>query len=429
MKRAFFTFIIIIIFILSNICFADSKNSVYVINVKGEVNPGMYYHIKNSINKAEDESADYILLEIDTFGGRVDSSVKISDLIVSSNIPTIAFINKKAESAGVLISISCDKIYMAKSSTIGSAEPVPNTEKNISYWTSQLKTVAEEKGRDPQIVASMADKDIKIEGLVDKGKLLNLTTNKAKEINFIDGVVSSRKDIYNDLNIKYVNEKKLEGNLYEKFSKFITLNYVSIILLSLGFVGMVIELITPGFGIGGIISILGFGLFFGGSVLGGNAGYFVFFVFFIGIIFLVLEAMAPGFGVFGMLGIGSIAFSIIMASNSLLQAFIYIVFAFTVTIITLVFAIKKLPKRKISKTLFLNTKLNKKEGFVSSKEKSKYLEKEGICISYLRPSGKVQIGEEVLDVISEGAFVEIGKKVKVIRVDGSKIVVREIKEG
>lgn len=408
--------------------FADSQKIIYKIDVNGEVNKGMYHYIKESIDKANKENADYIIFDIDTYGGRVDSAVDISDAIIEQDIPTIAYINKKAESAGVLISISCDHIYMNNYSTIGSAETIPNTEKNISYWTSQLKAVAEQKGRDTEIVAAMADKDISIKGLVNKGKLLNLTTKKADEIKFIDGIASSMKKIYTDLNIDNYVQKDADVNMMSIFRNIITSTYIAPLLLSLGFIGMILEILTPGFGIGGIISITGFSLFFLGSIYTGNSTTTTVFVFGIGIVLLVIEAMAPGFGIFGTIGIGSIIFSIIMASNNMLQAFLSILVSLIVSVVALIFILKKLPKRKIYKTLFLDTKLDAEKGYIPSKDNRIYLNKEGITISYLRPSGKIDIDGEILDVITEGIFIEVGERVRVVKVESNKIIVRHIKE-
>ncbi|CAH2214121.1 NfeD family protein [Tepidibacter aestuarii] len=409
--------------------FADSQNIIYKIDVNGEVNKGMYHYIKESIDEANKENADYILLDIDTYGGRVDSAVDISDIIIEQDTPTIAYINKKAESAGVLISISCDYIYMNNYSTIGSAETIPNTEKNISYWTSQLKAVAEQKGRNPEIVAAMADKDIKIEKLVDKGKLLNLTTKKAHEIGFIDGIASSMKQIYTDLNIENYVQKDANIKIMGIFRNLITSSYVAPLLLSLGFIGMILEILTPGFGFGGIISIVGFSLFFLGSVYTGNSTTTTVFVFGIGIILLVIEAMAPGFGIFGTIGIGSIIFSIIMASSNMVQAFLSIMISLIVSVVALIYILKKLPKRKMYKTLFLNTTLDAEKGYIPSKDNRIYLNKEGITISYLRPSGKIEIDGEILDVITEGIFIGVGQKVRVVKIESNKIIVRHIKEG
>ena len=403
----------------------DDKKSIYVIDVKTEVTPGLYNYINNSIQKAEDEGADLILFEIDTFGGRVDSAISISDAIISSTVPTAAYINKKAISAGVLISISCDKIYMAPGATIGSAETIPATEKNISFWKKQLKTVAEEKGRDPQIVMAMADKDIEIEGLIEKGKLLNLTTNEAVEIGFIDGKVLNRRQIYENLDIESFSETEIESTVVEDFINIISSSYVAPLLLALGFIGMIIEIITPGFGVGGIISIIGFSLFFMGSILGGSAQVLSVIVFMVGMVLLVIEAAAPGFGIFGVLGISSVIMSVVMASRSVAQAVMYIVIAIALTAVVITIIFKKLPKRKLSKTLLLDTNLNKDEGYISSEEKRQYLGKEGVCLSFLRPSGKIEIEGEMLDAIAESGLIEKGEKVKVIRVEGSKIIVRK----
>ncbi len=403
----------------------DDKKSIYVIDVKTEVTPGLYNYINNSIQKAEDEGADLILLEIDTFGGRVDSAISISDAIISSTVPTAAYINKKAISAGVLISISCDRIYMAPGATIGSAETIPATEKNISFWKKQLKTVAEEKGRDPQVVMAMADKDIEIEGLIEKGKLLNLTTNEAVDIGFIDGKALNRRQIYESLDIESFSETEIESTVVEDFINIISSSYVAPLLLALGFIGMIIEIITPGFGVGGIISIIGFSLFFMGSILGGSAQVLSVIVFMVGMVLLVIEAAAPGFGVFGVLGISSIIMSVVMASRSVAQAVMYIVIAIALTAVVITIIFKKLPKRKLSKTLLLDTNLNKDEGYISSEEKSQYLGKEGVCLSFLRPSGKIEIEGEMLDAIAESGLIEKGEKVKVIRVEGSKIIVRK----
>ncbi|WFD11588.1 NfeD family protein [Tepidibacter hydrothermalis] len=409
--------------------FADSQKIIYKIDVEGEVNKGMYHYIKESVDEANKKNADYILFDIDTYGGRVDSAVDISDIIIEQDTPTIAYINKKAESAGVLISISCDYIYMNDYSTIGSAETIPNTEKNISYWTSQLKAVAEQKGRDPEVVAAMADKDIKIKDLVNKGKLLNLTTKKADEIKFIDGVASTNKEIYNDLNIDNYVQKDATIKMSGLFRNIITSTYIAPILLSLGFIGMILEILTPGFGFGGIISIIGFSLFFMGSIYTGNSTSTTVFVFGIGIVLLIIEAMAPGFGIFGTIGIGSIIFSIIMASSNMMQAFVVIIISFTVSIFALIYILKKLPKRKMYKTLFLSTTLNVEKGYIPSQDNNIYLNKEGITISDLRPSGKIEIDGEILDVITEGIFIEVGQKVKVAKVESNKIIVRHIKEG
>jgi len=405
--------------------FAQEKEKVYVINVKSEITPGLFSYIKSSLNKAEEEGASLVVFDIDTYGGRIDSAVNISDIILESDMKTVAYINKKAISAGVLVSISCDKIYMAPGATIGSAETIPATEKNISYWKKQLKTVAEQKGRNPELVMAMADKDIEIEGVVEKGKLLNLTTEEALKLNFVDGKASSRGDIYRSLGIESFSENVLESTPIEDFINVISSSYVAPLLLALGFIGLVVEIITPGFGIGGLLSIIGFSLFFMGSIMGGNAHLLSVVLFIAGIAMLIAEAAAPGFGVFGTLGIAGVVLSIVMASSSLTLALVYMLVALVLTVAVVALIFKKLPKRKLAKTLLLDTNLSKESGFIPAKEMLEYIDREGRAVSFLRPSGKIEIDNEILDAVSDGEFIQKDELVKVIRVEGSKIIVRK----
>ncbi len=423
----FFIIMFLFIFLIPTFAFSDTKN-VYVIEASGEVNVGMLNYIRNSIDEANQKNADLILIEIDTLGGRVDSAEAISREIIKSKVKTASYVNTKAESAGVLISISANSFYMAPASTIGSAETIPNTEKALSYWTSLLKTTAEQRDRDPKIVAAMADSSIEIKGLVEKGKLLNLTTKQAEEMGFSDGTMENRQQIYDDLGLGNVNEIRSEKTLADNIAGFISSSIISQLLLTAGFIGIVIEIITPGFGVGGLISILGFSLFFAGSILSGSTSTFAIIVFAIGIILLLIEIFIPGFGVFGVSGIAAIFASIVMASDSLYQALISISISSIITAIVVALIIKYLPKRNLSKTLFLGTNLDKEGGFVSSKEEPEYIGREGITLTFLRPSGKIEIDGQMLDAISEGRYIEKDKIVVVLKVEGSRLKVKE-KEG
>ena len=166
MKRILLIFALMLS-IIPSLSFGASDN-VYVIEISGEVNPGMLNYVRENIEDANNKNADLILFEVDTLGGRIDSAEKISQEILKSKVKTASYVNTKAESAGVLLSISANSLYMAPASTIGSAEPIPNTEKTLSYWKSLLETTAEKRGRDPKLVAAMADSSIEIDNLVGK---------------------------------------------------------------------------------------------------------------------------------------------------------------------------------------------------------------------------------------------------------------------
>lgn len=406
---------------------SNGVSNVYVIPIEGEIGPAVYEYVKSSIVAAEqDPNAVAIIFEIDTYGGRIDSAEKISTVIRRTGLPTISFVNTKAESAGVLLTISADTIVMAPGSTIGSAEPIPNTEKTLSMWTSLLRAVAQEKGRDPELVAATADRAIEISGVIEKDRLLNLTTREAKELEFADYVESDYEGILQSTSIEYSNIVEVPVAARVRLAQIVTSSYVAPILLSLGFIGLLIEIFTAGFGVGGTVSFVAFALYFGGAILAGNAGWAVLMVFFVGLILLLIEAFAPGFGIPGVGGLICVIVSIIMASNGAVSAIVSLLISFVLTIIAFILILKYAPRSKHFDRIILGTQLKKEEGYSSTGKYSQYIGQEGIVITYLRPAGTIDVGGEILDVISEGAFIEIGSRVKVAKVEGRRIIVKKI---
>ncbi|SNS92297.1 membrane-bound serine protease (ClpP class) [Anaerovirgula multivorans] len=406
---------------------SNGVSNVYVIPIEGEIGPAVYEYVKSSIIAAEqDPNAVAIIFEIDTYGGRIDSAEKISTVIRRTGLPTISFVNTKAESAGVLLTISADTIVMAPGSTIGSAEPIPNTEKTLSMWTSLLRAVAQEKGRDPELVAATADSAIEIPGVIEKDRLLNLTTGEAKELKFADYVESDYAGILQSTSIEYSNIVEVPIAARVRLAQIVTSSYVAPILLSLGFIGLLIEIFTAGFGVGGTVSFVAFALYFGGAILAGNAGWAVLMVFFVGLILLLIEAFAPGFGIPGVGGLICVIISIIMASNGAVSAIISLLVSFVLTIIAFILILKYAPRSKHFDRIILGTQLKKEEGYSSTGKYSQYIGQEGIVITYLRPAGTIDVDGEILDVISEGAFIEVGSRVKVAKVEGRRIIVKKI---
>ncbi|MCT4585400.1 MAG: nodulation protein NfeD [Peptostreptococcaceae bacterium] len=429
MKKSFWNFTFIIILIFTSLIFTSKANqkdiNVNVIKLDSEVNEGMLSHIKTNTKNLNKE--DIILFEIDTYGGKIDSAVEISDYIISLENKKIAYINKKAISAGVLISISCDYIYMNEGSTIGSAETIPNTEKILSYWTNQLKTVAEQKGRDKDLVAAMADKDIEIENVVKKGKLLNLTSIEAKELKFIDGIAKNRKDIYNYLEIKNYNEIEKNMTSLDSFINFITSVNMTYILIFMLFLGIVIEFLTPGIGIGGFVAFMSFSLLFITSIFNVSGNKFVLALFALGVMFIIIEMFVPGFGVFGIGGGILVLASIFFLAKTMAMGILYVSIAFIFMLMIFYIFMKKYPQKKLHSTLLLNTRLNESEGYSSHKEDFKALMSlEGVCISHLRPSGKVKINDNIYDALTETGFIKKDDKIKVVSVKNNKIIVRRI---
>ncbi len=421
---------LLIIFTFSGVEIALAKEdtgSVYLVPVEGEVGPAMEAFVKQSINEAETNDARAIIFRINTPGGLVDRAVNIGEAILNTSIDTIAYVNGEAISAGTLITISAEKIYMSPSSTIGAAETRPNEEKYISYWSGKLRNVAQIRGRDPVLVAAMADADIEIEGIIQKGKLLTLTSQEAAELNFIDGITSSIDDILYLSNLQNVPLRELSPSFQLRLASMATSTTATSILLTLGFIGIIVEFFTPGFGMGGVISLSAFTLYFGGLLFAGFSSWVILAVFLIGIILLLVEMFVPGFGVPGILGIIAIFASIILASSSIEQALMSIVIAILLTIIAGVLIFKYAPRNnKFFDRITLSTSLSTKGGYISTADYSEYVGKTGVAISPLRPSGSIEIDGRKLDAVSEGDFIERDEQIKVIKVEGSRIIVKKI---
>lgn len=430
MKKQWLIFFILIL-LFSTFTFQangmDRAKNVYVIPIEGEIGPAVYEYVKDSIlTVKQDSNAVAIIFEIDTYGGRIDSAVKISRKMLDTNLPIISFVNTKAVSAGVLLTISADTIVMAPSSTIGSAETIPNTEKILSEWTSSLRSVAQEKGHSSEIAAAMADKSIEIPGVVEKDRLLNLTAQEAKKLEFINFIETDYNGILQTAGIEYTDIIKIPMSTGVRLAQTMTSAYMTPILLTLGFVGLLVEIFAAGFGIGGTVSFIAFALYFGGAILAGNTGWAVLIVFLMGIVLLLIEAFIPGFGVPGIGGLICIIISIFMASNSITGALLSLLIALILTIIFFILLLKYAPKNKHFDRIILKTQIKNQKGHQDIDRCAQYLGQEGIVISMLRPVGRIDINGKTLDVISEGVFIEVGSRVEVVKVEGMKIIVKKI---
>lgn len=403
-----------------------ATDTVYYIPVEGEVGPPMVSFISREIENARQQDVSAVVLEISTFGGRVDSALEISDVILNAGVPTVAYIKKRALSAGVIITISAEKVAMAPGTTIGSAETIPYTEKNVSAWAGELRTVAEQRGRDGEVVASMADRDIEIPGVTEKGKLLNLTASRAVELGVADKIVKSREELHEWLGLSNTRVVEAKKDFQLRLAGFVASYMASALLLTLGFVGLIAEVFIPGFGIAGTLGLLSFGLFFAGNMLAGHAGWAAIILFVVGIILLLVEVFIPGFGVPGVGGIIAIFTSIVMASRSLEQAVASLAISLIISIVIIFVLLKFAPRNKFFDRLILSTRQKKEEGYVNVADDTKLIGREGVTLTPLRPAGSAVVDGSRVDVITQGEFVNKGDRIKVLRVEGNRIMVEKI---
>ena len=424
-KRRILCFLILFL-LVSSISYSEKEGNVYIIPIKGEINKATYHFLQNTINDALSKNPEAIIFEIDTYGGLINEAEKIKNLILDIKVPTISFVNNKAESAGVLLTISSEKVVMAESSTIGSTETIPNDEKTMSLWLSFLRDVAEIRGRNPEIIQAMADRDIEIDEVVEGGKLLNLNSREAKEHGICDLVSNNYDEILDYFHIEYSDIVHVEEGVEVKIAKYLSNPYLSTFLLTLGFIGLVIEIFTPGFGIGGTLSIVAFALFFGGNILAGNSGWTALILFIAGLILLIIEGMIPGFGLPGISGIILVSSGVILSMNTFSTAIISLSIALIVAFSLIIILMKYGYKSPVLNKIVLSTEQKNEKGYTSANSRKEYLNKEGVSITELRPSGVVEIESQRIDALSEGEYIERNKKIKVVRVEGSKIFVRRV---
>lgn len=415
-----------ILIMLNGLVFAETTGDVYVIPIEGEITRATYNYLRTTLRDIEKNSPEAIIFEIDTYGGLIHETEKIKNLIIDLDLPTISFVNNKAESAGVLVTISGEKVVMAPSSTIGSAETVPDSEKVLSMWRSFLRDTAQLRGRDSQLIEAMADSDIYLAGISEKGKLLNLTSQEALEYGIADFISDDYEQILSHFDIEHSNIVQVKESMEVKLAKVLSSPQLNSLFLTIGFIGMIIELFTPGFGLGGTISIVAFGLFFGGNILAGNSQWSSLAVFITGLILLIVEAIVPGFGLPGIFGIILVIIGIVLAMGSLSTALMSISIAVIITTIITILLIKHGKRIPHLDKIVLQTKHGQDEEYKSSFPYESYLGKEGVSISGLRPSGTIEIDGQRLDALSEGTFIPKETNVKVVKVEGSKIIVRRV---
>ncbi|RXI99399.1 nodulation protein NfeD [Anaerobacillus alkaliphilus] len=411
-----------------------NRDTVFFIPVEQSVERGLEAFLRRGLSTAVEEGATHIVLEIDTPGGLVDAATEIAFLIRHTEVPITAYVTGKAWSAGAYIALNADQIVMAPGTSMGSAAVIDGAgnaaeDKMQSAWLATMEEAAQLNGRDPIFARAMADKNVNLpEYRAGEGELLTLTTAEAVKVGYAEAVVSDRDELLLFLGVEDAVVRDLEVSFAEKIARFVTNPVIIPILLSIGSLGLVLELYSPGFGIPGIMGLSALFLFFFGHLVAGFAGFETIILFGAGIILIIIEIFFPGFGIFGILGIVSIIGSMVLASYSTVNILLSIVIALVVTVIVSIFFFKYFGYRGPLKKLILNYATTSEQGYVSNTTRAELVGKVGYASTVLRPSGTAIFDDERLDVVSEGGFISQGKKVKIVSTQGSRIVVREFQE-
>ena len=417
---------------------------VYAIAIEGVIDLGLAPFLARTLREAEEAGAAAVLLDINTFGGRVDAAVAMRDALLNSPVRTIAFVNQRAISAGALIALACDTLIMTTGGTIGAAAPVvgggtgeaqPADEKSVSYVRSEFRATAETRNRPAAIAEAMVDADVEIAGVIEKGKLLTLTTSQALEHKLADLTAETVDAALAAAGVPDAEVRYATQTWAETFVRFLTNPVVSSLLMTVGLLGLLVEIRTPGFAMPGAIGLLSLGLFFWGHWIVQLAGWGELLLALAGVVLLVLEFLViPGFGIAGILGILALVGALVMSvvgAGATPEFFMFaagrIVFSLLVALLASFFLLRFLPRTPFGRWLILDAGLGAGHEYGSAPESDlQWLGRRGRTSSPLRPAGIADIEGVRVDVVSEGDLIEPGTPVEVTRVDGNRIVVRQI---
>lgn len=423
----------------------DKRSVVYVAPVEGVIDLGLAPFIQRVLDDAAEAGAAAVILEINTFGGRVDAAVQIRDAMLRAPVRTVAFVDKRAISAGALIALAAEKLVMAEGGTIGAAAPVlagqpgaaaqPVSEKTVSYVRKEFRATAESRKRPPLIAEAMVDADVEIRGVIEKGKLLTLTTEEALKHKVADFRADTMERVLAQLGLGGAEIRRASPNWAENVVRFLTHPVISSLLITIAILGIVIEIRTPGFGVPGALGIASLALFFWGHWLVQLAGWEELLLAAAGIILLALELLViPGFGVAGVLGIVAILASLVLSlvgpgdtATFILVAAGRVVFALLFALLASLVLLRFLPHLPFGRRLILDRGLAAVQGYVSAPASdAQWLGKRGRASSPLRPAGIAEFDGRRVDVVSEGELIDAGQFIEVTRVDGNRIVVRRV---
>ncbi|MDZ4131794.1 MAG: NfeD family protein [Dethiobacteria bacterium] len=410
---------------------AVTDQSVALVEISGTIDAGTTSYVDYALNEAENLGVAAVIFEFDTPGGYIDAAEKVRRLMDDYPGAIYAFVRPNAISAGAFLALAADEIYMVPGSTIGAAEPRylglgEVDEKALSFWEKEMVGMAERQGRDPEIASALVRREVAIPDLVEQGELLTLTASEALDVGYSEGTVADYSELLQAVDLPDAELITIESRIGDRLVSWTTNPVVGTILLMIGIGGLILEVITAGFGAAGIVSMAAFALYFGGNIAAGVAEYWVLILFVFGIALMLVEAFIPGFGVFGIAGLISTLASIVLAAVSVQTGMLMLMISLVLAIAFAVFAFRFFAKRGALRHIILSEQEKPDLGYVAPLDQKNLVGLQGIAVTALRPSGTAMIGEKRIDVVSEGSFIPSGEALVVDRVEGVRVIVRRI---
>ncbi|WP_164110539.1 MULTISPECIES: NfeD family protein [Sphingobacterium] len=436
--------ILLLLFFVFAISTVTNGQDVFKTDLKEDVGANAWRIIKKSYQQALAEQADYFLIEMNTFGGAVNYADSIRSLLLNSDIKTIVYVNNNAASAGTLIALASDYIFMHSGASLGAASVVNQSgeimpEKYQSYMRGLMRATAEAKGRDPRMAEAFVDPTISIPTLKEDGKILTFTASEAVKAKLANAEVKRIEEIYSNLDIQAPSVKAYEKTWVDIIIAFLVHPMVSGLLIMGIIGGIYFELQTPGIGFALVLALISATLFFAPLYLQGLADHWEIAIFVLGVLLLALEVFViPGFGVAGVVGIifvlCGLAFSMlandyfdfkVSQPGLLMNSFLIVIGAMVFSIILMVIFGKNLLNSSAFKRLVLEDEQRADSGYTSSVPKINLLNKEGVARTVLRPAGKIEVDGVWYDAVALDGFIDAGEQVYVEKHENYNLFVRK----
>lgn len=435
---------------------SNSQNTVYQIDITKEIGSTTWRYLRAGLHQAQEQNAKAVILRLNTYGGTVVHADSMRTAILNAPIPVYAFVDNNAASAGALIAIACDSIYMRSSASMGAATVVNETgaampDKYQSYMRATMRATAESHGKDesgnwrrnPLIAEAMVDERVIVPNLCDSGKVLTLTANEAIAQKYCEGIVDNVDEIISQkLRYETYTLQEFKPSLFDDIAGFLTHPAFQALMVTLIFGGIFMELKTPGIGLPSAIACTAAVLYFTPLYIDGLAANWEILLFVIGIILLIFEFLViPGFGIAGISGsililgalilalVGNVNFDFnFVSAADISKGIITVISGVIISVALLFWFFQKIGSKGPLGRLALQADQATEKGYIGvPSELQEYIGKEGLAATILRPSGKVTIGDRQFDAVALHGYIEKGAGIKVVKYENAQLYVIEIK--
>jgi len=427
---------------------AGEASEVWLLRIEGEIGRGTVPFIRQGLLEAEEAGAAAVVFEFATPGGYLDAATLSRDLILGAGVPTIAYVNREAYSAGALLALACERIFFAPGGVMGAATPVyfdatgemrTASEKVMSAVRAMFRATAEARNRDPNVAEAMVDPDVEVPGLVERGKLLTLTAKSAAEWGYSDGEAATLAQALALAGLDGATVSEFKPRWVDTAVATLTAPGLAALLIMVGILGLLWEILTPGFGVPGTVGLGSLAVFFWAHYLAGLAGWESIVLLAVGVVAIVLEILVftgSDFGLSGIAGLVLIGLGLYLGMVGPLAdpgqagtALAVVTGAILAGVVISSVILARLPRTRlrIGGTI-LQTAIRGRASDPAEARPTPWVGRRGTAVTDLRPAGAAEFDGERVDVVAEGGFILKGEAVVIVRDDGYRKIVRVAKE-